>query len=70
MRVQIPLPVPNTNKNYKKGENFMKKVNANFDVEVKPVIEEDVSNAISNVINELSKKYCRNIQISFKVDIK
>lgn len=48
----------------------MKKVTANFDVEIKNIIEEDVSNAIAEVITKLSQKYCRKIDISFKTTIK
>lgn len=46
------------------------KVEANIDVEISKLVEEEVKVAIEKVIDEASKKYFRNISVKFSIDLK
>lgn len=46
------------------------KVEANIDVEIAKVIEEEVKEAIAMVIDDASKKYFRNISVDFSIKLK
>ena len=46
------------------------KVEANIDVEIARVIEDEVKDAIAMVIDEASKKYFRNISVDFSIKLK
>ena len=53
---------------FKKKETV--KVEANIDVEIARVIEDEVKDAIAMVIDEASKKYFRNISVDFSIKLK
>ena len=53
---------------FKKKETV--KVEANIDVEIANIIEEEVKEAIEKVTNEASKKYFRNILVDFSIKLK
>ena len=46
------------------------KVEANIDVEIARVIEDEVKDTIAMVIDEASKKYFRNISVDFSIKLK
>lgn len=56
------------NEVFKKGEKI--KVEANIDVEISKVVEDEVREAVAMVIDEASKKYYRNITVDFSVNLK
>lgn len=53
---------------FKKNEKI--KVEANIDVEISKVVEDEVREAVAMVIDEASKKYYRNITVDFSVKLK
>lgn len=53
---------------FKKSEKL--KVEANIDVEISKMIEDEVKEAITMVIEEASKKYYRNISVDFSITLK
>ena len=53
---------------FKKNEKI--KVEANIDVEISKVVEDEVREAVAMVIEEASKKYYRNITVDFSVKLK
>lgn len=53
---------------FNKKENI--KVEANIDLEISKVVEEEVREAVAMVIEDASKKYYRNISVDFSVKLK
>lgn len=46
------------------------KVVANIDVEIAKIVENEVTEAITMVIEEASKKYYRNVEVDFSIKLK
>ena len=52
------------------NKNEKIKVEANIDLEISKVVEEEVREAVAMVIEDASKKYYRNIAVDFSVKLK